>query len=114
MSVGDEGDAANLPTRRPDDDPTRPQAMPWAQYVDSVLSKWHQLLSPIEGARVLAAGVVDVPGAPAGHRARDGQRHVDGVPVRALIRLRQRSSTAPRWERRCRGVVLGCLLICPP
>ena len=45
MSVGDEVDAGSRPTRRPDDDPTRPQAMPWAQYVDSVLSKWHQMLS---------------------------------------------------------------------
>src|SRR5680860_1413646 len=39
---------------------------------------------PIEGTRVLAAGVVDVPSAPAGHLARDCRRHLDGVAVLVL------------------------------
>jgi hypothetical protein len=38
----------------------------------------------IEGTRVLVSGVVDIPSAPAGHLARDGRRHLDGVAVLVL------------------------------
>jgi len=67
---------------------------------------------PVEGTGVLAPGVVDVPCPPTPTLPETGDGTSIVVPFASLTRLRQRSSTEPRWFRRCLG--LGCLLMDSP